>query len=200
MSALPTPPSWSQGLLRLFLSRSDSETVSGDLLEHYRESIRSERSQSAADWWYLRQVLGFVVRETRFWAAWLGLAYISRQAWDWFAPTNDFYTRSALSTAVHAGILLACGFWAAWRSGSLLAGTVAGFAATAIGAVVSILGSAVLLAIWHDPQTTAAINGSGGLDEAFWLPVMIILPGALIGTMGGVLGAALRRVGPARSA
>jgi len=80
------------------------------------------------------------------------------------------------------------------RSGSFVAGIVAGVATAVIGAVISIVGDAVLLAIWHDPGTLAAIRGSGGLSEVFTLPVMMVMPGLLLGTVGGIAGAAGRRL------
>jgi hypothetical protein len=89
------------------------------------------------------------------------------------------------------------GVWASWRSGSLFAGTLAGVAATAIGAVISVIGAAGLLAIWHDADTMAAIRASGGLSEVFELPIMMILPGAVVGTVGGVVGATIKRLRPA---
>jgi hypothetical protein len=91
-------------------------------------------------------------------------------------------------------ILLATGLWAANRSGSLLAGTFAGIATTGIAAFISVIGAAGLLAIWHDPGTLAAIRASGGLVEVFELPFMMILPGAVLGTIGGMVGATINRL------
>jgi hypothetical protein len=98
-----------------------------------------------------------------------------------------------VSTWVGVGIMLVTGSWAAWRCGSVVAGTLAGVATAVVGAVVSIVGAAALLAIWHDPQTLAAIRGSGGLGEVFTLPVMMVIPGFLLGTLGGIAGAAGRK-------
>ena len=80
------------------------------------------------------------------------------------------------------------------RSGSFFAGTLAGVAATALGAVISVVGAAGLLAIWHDAGTMAAIRASGGLGEVFELPVMMVVPGAVLGTIGGVVGATIKRL------
>ena len=63
-----------------------------------------------------------------------------------------------------------------------------------IGAVISVIGAAGLLAIWHDAGTMAAIRASGGLGEVFELPVMMIIPGAVLGTIGGVVGATIKRL------
>jgi hypothetical protein len=43
----------------------------------------------------------------------------------------------------------------------------------------------------------AAIRASGGLGEVFELPIMMILPGAVLGTIGGVVCATVRRLRPA---
>jgi hypothetical protein len=189
---MATPPAWAEALLRLFLEPGAFDSVSGDLLEEYRDSIHPVRGQRGADVWYVMQVLGFVWRAARVWAVLFGGAFVTRAALDWRLPPSDFHTRSTVSTLLGVGILVAAGLWASWRSGSLVAGTVAGVAATAIGAIISVMGVAGLLAIWHDADTIAAIQGSGGLAEAFTLPVMMILPGAVLGTVGGLAGATIR--------
>jgi hypothetical protein len=189
----PTPPGWAESALRAFLRPDDFESVSGDLLEEYRETIHPVRGQAAADAWYAKQVLGFVMRSVRVWALLFAAAFITRTALDWLIPPVEFHARATVSTSLGIGLLLATGIWAAMRSGSLVAGTLAGIAATAIGALISIAGAAGLLAVWHDPHTMAAIRASGGLTEVFELPIMLILPGALLGTVGGALGVALKR-------
>ena len=127
------------------------------------------------------------------WAALLAFAFVVRTALDWLAPPADFHTRSTVSTLLAAGILALAGLWGSCRSGSIVAGTVIGVLATVIGAVVSILGAAGLLAIFHDPETMTAIRHSGGLGEAFTLPIVMILPGAVIGTIAGVVGVAVKK-------
>jgi hypothetical protein len=69
-----------------------------------------------------------------------------------------------------------------------------GVAATAIGAVISIVGAAAMLALWHSPQVMIAIHGSGGLSEVFTLPLMMVLPGVVLGSLGGLAGATVKRV------
>jgi hypothetical protein len=193
----PTPPRWAESLLRMFLKSGDFDSVSGDLLEEYRDTVHSVRGQGGADAWYVMQVLGFVLRSARVWAVLFGAAFVTRTALDWLAPPMDFHVRSTASTLLGIGILLAAGLWASWRSGSLFAGTLAGVAATGMGAVISVIGAAGLLAIWHDAHTMAAIRASGGLGEVFELPIMMILPVAVLGTIGGVVGATVRRLRPA---
>ena len=194
MTTTAKPPAWAEALLRIFLKPGDFESVSGDLLEEYRESVYPTMGQRRADRWYLAQVFGFLSRRIVPWAVLFGLADLTRTALDWFAPPVDFHTRSAVSTYLAIGILLAAGFWTAWRSGSLVAGTVAGAATAAGAAVISILGAATLLAIWHDPATMEAIRGSGGLGEFFTLPPMMVFAGGVLGTLGGAASAAIKRL------
>lgn len=195
MSAMP--PRWAEAALRLLLAPRDRETVSGDLLEEYREIIHPARGRRGADLWYVTQVVGFAWRNNRLWAVLFSAAFVARTALDWLVPTADFHVRATTSTALAIGILLCAGFWGAWRSGSLRAGALAGVATTLIAAVISIIsasGAAALLAVWHDQQTLAAIQGSGGLEEVFTLPVTMVVPGACLGALGGMFGSAARRI------
>ena len=130
----------------------------------------------------------------RVWGVLFGAAVVSRNALDWFAPPLNFQTRAAVSTYLGIGLLVASGFCAAWRSRSVVAGTVAGVTTAAIGGFISIVGAVGLLAIWHGPQTMMAVRGSGGLGEVFTLPLLMILPGLLVGTVGGIAGAASHRL------
>ena len=184
----PMPPRWAETLLHLVLDSRDRATVSGDLLEEFRENIHPTRGPSAADSWYIGQVMGFVVRSNVVPAMLFGGAFVARTAFDWLQPPADFHTRSLISTIIAASILLASGFFASWKNGTILAGGLSGFATTALAALLSASGALGLLAIWHDSTTLQAIQGSGGLSEVFFLPVMLIVPGVLLGTIGGVVG------------
>jgi hypothetical protein len=126
-------------------------------------------------------------------AALFSAQFLLRTMLDWFVPTIDFHTRATVSTILGAAILLVAGFWGSWRSESFPTGAVSAIATATLAAVISITGTAVLLALWHDPETMAAIRGSGGLEEVFSLPLMMILPGALLGSVGGVASIATRK-------
>jgi hypothetical protein len=190
MSTDATPPEWAETILRAVVNRRDFDSVSGDLLEEYRDTVYPARGRAAADWWYVVQVSGFVMRSVGVWGALFGGAFLARTALDWFVPTQDFSVRSAISTYVGMSLLLLTGFWSAWRSGSSVAGTFAATAAAIIGAMVSIGGAAGMLVMFHDQQTLAAIEGSGGLGEVFTSPLMMVVPALVLGTLGGALGAA----------
>ena len=189
----PRPPHWAETFLRVLLKSGDRETVSGDLLEEYRENIHPQRGQRGADHWYLTQVAGFAFRGNWLWAALLSSSFITRTALDWFVPPSDFYTRSFVSTWLAIAILLSAGFCSSWQTGLLRSGVLAGIATTLFSAVICAVGTGCLLAIRHDAPTLAAIQGSGGLAEVFTLPVMLVLPGTFLGAVGGLIGGLARR-------
>ncbi len=187
------PPHWAEAFLRLLLNSRDRETVSGDLLEEYRENIHPQRGQAAADRWYLTQVAGFAFRGNWLWAALLSGSFITRTALDWFVPPSNFYTRSFVSTWLAVAILLCAGFYASWQSGLLRSGVLAGIATTLFSAVICAVGTGCLLAMRHDAATLAAIQGSGGLAEVFTLPVMLVIPGTFLSAVGGLIGRIVTR-------
>jgi hypothetical protein len=47
---------------------------------------------------------------------------------------------------------------------------------------------------WHDADTLSTIRQSGGLEEPLWLPIMMVLPGVVLGSIGGVAESVLRRM------
>ena len=188
MTTNATPPAWAEDCLRLVLRRADFDAVSGDLLEEYRDRIHPARGQARADFWYVKQIIGFAVRSVGVWGALFGVAIVVRTALDWFVPTRDFSVRSAISTYVGIGVLVATGFWSAWRSGSMKSGTLSAVLAAAIGSLIGVIGAAGMLVMFHDPQTMNAIAGSGGLSEVFTMPIALVVDGLVFGTMGGALG------------
>jgi hypothetical protein len=189
-----TPPRWAEAWLRTILKPYDFDSVSGDLLEEYRGARDSGRGRGESNAWYIAQVFGFAWRSAWSWAALMGAAFVVRTAMDWLVPTSDFHGRSLVSTLLGIGLLLAVGFRASWRSRSFLAGAVGGVVVSTIGAAISVAGAGVLFVFWHDPHTMALIAASGGLGEVFTMPVMLILPGLIVGAIGGAAGASIRRL------
>ena len=182
------PPGWAEALLRLALDSRDQASVSGDLLEEFRENIRPTLGPSAANGWYIRQVMGFVIRSNVVPALLFGGAFVARTALDWLQPPADFHTRSLISTLVAVSILLVSGFSASWKNGTILAGGLSGVSTTVLATLLTTIGALGLLVIWHDPATLQAIEASGGLGEVFFLPVMLIVPGVLLSAIGGAVG------------
>jgi uncharacterized membrane protein YvlD (DUF360 family) len=185
------PPRIAEAVLRLVLPPQDRETVSGDLLEEYRECVYPQRGRFRAGLWFIAQISGFLHRSNQLWAALLGAVIIARTALDWVVPTVDFHSRSTVSTVLAIGILSLAGFSAAWRSRSPWTGAFAGIVSAATAAGIGVAGTIMLLVglLLRNPDATlAAIRGSGGLPEALTLPVLLIIPGAFLGAIGGVAG------------
>jgi hypothetical protein len=176
--------------LRLALGPQDFETVSGDLLEEYRQSVYPSRGRRRADWWFVAQVGGFVWRATWPWGAAFAALMVGRDALDWFVPPVSFYTRSVVTSYAAIGIFVGVGFWTTYRTRSLRSSVFAGIATGLIAKVFGITSVLVLLAIWHDPQTMAAIERSGGLGEVlFPFPTVVGLVFATgVALVGGLLG------------
>ena len=70
------PPRWAERLLRLLLPPADRDTITGDLLEEYREVIRPTHGAVGARRWYLRQAASLILlwNSPAQWAIWLGAA------------------------------------------------------------------------------------------------------------------------------
>jgi hypothetical protein len=185
------PPQWAEALLRLLLKRRDRESVSGDLLEQYRDTIVPERGKGA-DAWYVRQVGWVLWRAASPWAALIAATLTIRGAVDMFLPSHYtagvVHPRSMIMTNTLLATWVGCGAWNAWRSGRLRSGIFVTFAAASLGALFSTAASLMLLALWHGPQTMAAINGSGGVDEMWGIPLMLIPIGTIWGTVGALAG------------
>jgi hypothetical protein len=185
------PPNWAEALLRMLLRPDDRDSVSGDLLEEYRENILPARGAWRAGLWYLSQLSGFVWRSAGVWSVLLAASVLGREELDWWlSPTQDYYARSVVSTWTAVTLFAASGGWTAWRSHSIGAGVVGGAITGAMSAIIIDIASLGALAVKHDAHTMRMIAASGGLDEVFLLPFVIIVPGTLCAIVGGLIGKA----------
>ena len=187
------PPRWAESILRVLLNPHDRETVSGDLLEEYRDTIVPTRGR-AADLWYIRQVAWYLLRASWMWGTLMGAALVLRYLLDTLVPAADYRMRA---TVLSWTILAACmltGFVTAWRTRSMRAGVLASTTAATIAAIVSIVGAAMMLAVWHDAVTLEEWRRSGGLGEAFIdVPLELIALGITLGIPGAALGKGVTR-------
>lgn len=175
----PAPPAWAEAWLQLLLPARDRETVSGDLMEEYRENVRPRSSKLAADAWYVGQVSRFAWRQA-LWAVALAAIFEGRTALDWFVPTTNFRPQSDLTTYTMISA----------RS----------FESGVFGTLICLIGSAVICSAvtssiywsWRSPDLLVAIRQSGGLAEVFTLPVFLIVPSTIVGAIGASV-ASLRR-------
>jgi hypothetical protein len=188
------PPRWAEALLRALLKPHDRETVSGDLLEEYRDAIVPTRGL-AADVWYIRQVAWYLLRASWLWGTLIGSSLVIRYLLDTLAPPTDYKMRAAVLTWTLLGVCALAGFVTAWRTRSMRAGVLASSTAATIGALVSIVGAAMMLAIWHDPAILAEWRRSGGVGEALIdVPLKVVAFGITMGIGGAALGKGTSRV------
>ena len=186
------PPSWAESLLRLILRQEDRESVSGDLLEEYRESIVPAQG-ARADRWYIRQVTLYVLRATWTWSVIVGGIGVWRYLLDTLAPIHYTPGVIAFRSAVMSWSLMAtfsgCGAWHAWRTGHLRAGVLLALIAATIGGYLGMAGTLVCLAVSHGPETMAAIEGSGGLFEGFpGVPLLLMIAAVITSAPGAIAG------------
>jgi hypothetical protein len=183
---ISSPPRWAESLLLLLLEPKDRESFSGDLLEEYRETVVPARGRGA-NRWYIGQVAWFLWRASWMWGAAIGSALIVRYLFDTLEPVTNFVERSAILTQAIVTIFAAAAFWNAWRTDHIRTGILVALAAAVIGGALSSAGAGVLLGIWHDPATLRAWQNSGGLDEAFVVVPILLIPISLVsGTAGAV--------------
>jgi len=182
-----TPPAWAEGLLRFVVRRDHRDSISGDLLEEYRERILPSRGPAAADRWYVGQMLGYLWRATWLWAVAFAAAALLRDALDRFDPPQSYYLRSLITTYTAIALFAGAGFFGARRTRSFVGGAVSGFAMGLIAAFITVTVSGAMLAIAHDPTTLHAVARSGGLDEAFILPFVIVVPGTAFATIAAAV-------------
>jgi hypothetical protein len=179
----PAPPAWTDNWLRLLLPARDRETVSGDLMEEYRENVRPKSSKFAADAWYLGQVSRFAWRQA-LWALVLAAVFEARTAYDWFVPTTDFRPRSEVTTYMMISLLLVIGASSTMRTRSFKAGVVSTLSALLGSAVICSAVTSLMYWSWRSPALLVAIQQSGGLAEVVTLPILLIVPGTIVGAIG----------------
>jgi hypothetical protein len=177
------PPGWVEAVLRLLLRPEDAETVSGDLLEEYRDAVYPTRGRWRANLWFVKQVAGFAWRATAVWGLLAGLT----------APTS-FPVFTAWSLPLPAiGLLLVASGRHTWRTGSLRTGVLVASAVSAIATVV-----AVAVLVVRVPAASAPVNGAlPNLHEShplfsIFVPIMMFATGTAVGTVGAIAGKVFR--------
>jgi hypothetical protein len=204
------PPRWAERLLRLFLHPRDRDTIAGDLLEEYRDTVLPARGRLRARLWYVRQVLSLIDGVT------LGLIVgglfgAANLAFTWLIPLLEDSPRGLLSFygpmfLIWTGVA----FLTARRSGSLTqaikAGLVIGLVAFATFLITNLLRINLFLDQishrddWRNLVTNYQQSGFGSLRAyanyvyALTSPLLVIVGaglGAATGLLGGLAGLAV---------
>ena len=179
-SMIPAPPTWLERLLILSLSPRDRETVSGDLLEEYREEQLPCLGSARANLWYVRQSISFLsVRTFGGPPMKAALAWVS--AFTAAAGVWLFVMENALKHDGYAGRMGIAAFIAIESLATLLA--------VAIGRRRAILRALVVLGAGMGFLGVSAIKGilESRHFEGFVLLIGIALVGQSLLTIGVVL-------------
>ena len=159
------PPRWAESLLRTMLRPQDRESISGDLLEEYRQSIVPALG-ARADRWYVRQVGWYVLRTTLPWAALVGAILVGRYLLDTLVPTHYspgvIHPRSTIMSWALIATYALGGCWQAWRTARLSGGVVGSLRDRRTSAARSAPRDGPLPGALARPADVGAIQGSGG--------------------------------------
>ena len=196
------PPRWAEALLRALLGRDDAETVSGDLIEEYRETVCPSRGRRRADVWYVRQVIGFVWRAPLTWGLVFGAFMSGRAVLDAFSPPADWYLRSAVTSWTAIALIVLAGAWSARRTGRVVSGALVALATFLIGMGLAAAFTSALHAtvMQHDPEKLRMFQVVEEYErstrvrwiELLELQLIALAIVAALGTLGGILGKSSR--------
>jgi hypothetical protein len=181
-----SPPRWAYALLKPSLRPSDSESISGDLLEEYREVRRPSLGRLHADAWYIKHVLSMLWRV--IWPCVLAIAALRMISFllpiDW----NPSLVQAPGVSSLDALIFLWAGYYGSRRTGRLSTGIVTAGATSFLGFSMFFVHAAVatpslLLAPFEKPfifvimsillamaLAFAVVLGSLGAVAGRWLP------------------------------
>ena len=130
---MSNPPAAPQALLSLLLPADARETVSGDLLEEYRESRVPAFGERRAGLWYWRQVVGIWLREYWQFVVPVILLLVVHDLFNTFrAPSGASYldvppalAQLPLLLIIVCGVFVMAGAYGSWRTGEFAGGLVA---------------------------------------------------------------------------
>lgn len=182
-----TPPDWAEALVTLLTPARDRDTIAGDLHEEYADRAAG-RGQSSANWWYARQVLGFVRQAALLPGLALGLSLCGRMLIDVVAPLDDLASRAATTTYLGMLIYLLAGFRISYRTHQTASAAVVAVAATAIATIMQLTITlvAILAVASRLPAGSPTLRA---LQEGLDIPVIALLViGGLAATIGGASG------------
>jgi hypothetical protein len=209
------PPRWAAAALRLLVAARDRESIAGDLVEEYRESILPRLGRAGARRWYARQVVS-LVSSVRLGVA-LGAALaLGAAAGTVVAPLVKVGAGGSDDPAP-VGVVCLCLWGAAgclaWlRTGSLAAAARAGAVVALVSMGITMLAFFVIDNLFLDlvsrqPEKIwllrhsrfhgmrATLNFAHARGALFVLP-LLTAAGAVCGVTGGVAG---RLAGGARA-
>jgi len=191
----PRPPRWAVAILPLLLRSDEAETVSGDLIEEYRDAVHPASGRWRANLWFVRQVAGFAWRAAAPWGLLLAAFMSGRFMLDTFAPPASYSTRSFFTTWSAILLYVLAAAWASRRTRRAVTGVVVALGVHAIGWTVN---AAITTAIFfgvirHEPAMQSLFQQTGGWGEQWLLPLMMLPFVFVLGSIGGITGRSIAR-------
>ena len=194
-SEFARPPRWAAAVLPWLLPSDEAETVAGDLIEEYRDSVLPALGRRPADVWFVRQVAGFVWRAPVVWGLLVAVFISGRFLLDTFAPPVSYAQRSFITTWTSVLLYLLAGAWGARRTGRARTGMLVAVSAHAIGWSMNAAVTAAIFVgvIRNDPAMLSLFRQTGGWGEQWLLPLMLLPFVIVLGSFGGVCGRLLAK-------
>ena len=126
-------------------------------------------------------------------SALIAATLIVRNVFDTFAPVRYtpgvIHIRSRIMSQTLVLIFVLAAARGVWRTGRIRSGLAVAFVSAVLGGMLSSVGAALMLAMWHDPATLRAWEMSGGIGEALWAVPLLLVPISIVtGTAGALLG------------
>jgi hypothetical protein len=202
----PAPPAALQWLLECLLPIESDQSVSGDLIELYRDQVDRAHAEAPANRWYAGQVAQLLWRWTGLFVVLVAAAHVIRTAFDTFSPVvpgpHAWQFRSALTTWSAIVIYLTAGLYGGARTGKTSAGMVTALTAHVLGTLIATAVDLVLFAAVINRSTFARDQwyATGGWGEAFGLPLILCPIVAMLGFIGGACASQWRAWRDARHA
>jgi hypothetical protein len=182
------PPRWADAILRSLLRPSDRDSISGDLLEEYREARRPALGAFRANAWYFKHVLSVLWRLIRPCAlAVAGLTVLSLVANGWsregFVGYGSLVQAPGLSL-LHALIYLWAGYHGSQRTRLAKTGMLTAGATGFVGFTVLFSAAAI-----RDPGLILAPFSNPFIFVILALLLLLALSyGVVVGAVGGIIG------------
>ena len=185
----PKPPRWAEALLLSLLKPSDRESISGDLLEEYREVRRPALGALRANAWYVKHVLSVLWH--LMWPCALAMAGLMLLSLALTATLFPIKLRWNVSLVPAPAIsLLHCVIylWASYhasqrtrliRTGTLAAGATSFFGFTFVFAFAAVRAPGLLVVPFSQPFIFVILSV---------LLLIALSHGVVMGTLGGIIG------------
>jgi hypothetical protein len=178
-----TPPRLAQWVAGVFVPAREIDSVTGDLLEEYREVQLGERGKRHADLWYFAQVLSLAGRV--IWPGLLAIVALRLLTFPLPGRTIPSLVPSPGTSLLDAVVLIWIGYHAAARTGQSITGILAASATGVLG-----FGSFFVYAIATQPSLLLAPVRTPFVVVIF---CVLLLIAVLFAVVAGAAGAAAGR-------